>query len=472
MSGFRTHMTFNRRTFIATAAAFGGYAAAGRARAADTYRNEVAGYGPLRSDPSRILDLPEGFSYRVISQAGETMSDGLLVPGKFDGMGCFPLDDERVALVRNHELNPRDVHMGPFGVDNRLVGGFDRAKAYDWYPDGSAPLGGGTTTVVYNLRTGRTERQHLSLVGTTINCAGGHTPWNSWLSCEEATLSQKDGLPREHGYVFEVPAAATGLVDPLPLKAMGRFRHEAACIDPRTGIVYLTEDQDDGLFYRFLPNDRVNLASGGRLQALGLRDVPEGADTRNWDDPYWAVGDRRQAFWIDMDGVESPDADLNWRGHRKGGAYFARGEGIFWAGDHLYFTCTSGGAAKLTQIMRYVPSPREGQPGERREPGVLELFLESADDRVMNYADNLVVAPWGHVIVCEDKREGVQHLKGVTPQGRVYALARNAMPVEDGGSNTEFAGACFTPDGRTMFVNLYHPGLTLAITGPWERLQG
>ncbi|HEV2745992.1 MAG TPA: alkaline phosphatase PhoX, partial [Allosphingosinicella sp.] len=132
----------------------------------------------------------------------------------------------------------------------------------------------------------------------------------------------------------------------------------------------------------------------------------------------------------------------------------------------FYFACTSGGAAGSGQIMRYVPSPAEGRPGERDAPGRLQLFVESADRKVMDYADNVTVAPWGHLIACEDKSgdNSINHLKGITPAGRVYTLARLNL-------DTELAGACFAPDGRTMFVNIYRPGRTLAVTGPWRRVR-
>ena len=121
--------------------------------------------------------------------------------------------------------------------------------------------------------------------------------------------------------------------------------------------------------------------------------------------------------------------------------------------------------------MRYVPSPREGQSDEAAQPGVLELFVEAGDRAVLDYVDNIAIAPNGHVIGCEDKQVGTQHVKGVTPDGRVYAIARNAMRHDADESNTEFAGVCWAPNGRTMFVNLYSPGMTLAVTGPWERFR-
>jgi secreted PhoX family phosphatase len=471
-------MSLSRRLFLAgaaTSAAFGGLRA--RAQEPISYLNEVHGYGPLRPDPDGIFDLPEGFRYQVVSQAGETMSDGLLVPHKADGMGCFGLDAERVILVRNHELRPDDANFGPLGLSERLRDRLRGGRFYDVGADG-APLPGGATTLVYNLRTRRTERQHLSLGGTAVNCAGGVTPWGSWLSCEEITVKPGGRFPvgKDHGWVFEVPSRARGLVEAAPLRDMGRFQHEAAAVDPRTGVIYMTEDAYDalGLFYRFLPNDRRNPARGGRLQALGFRDPAMGGDSRNRDGVLWREGDWKEVVWIDMDGVDNPDDDLRLRGHRRGAALFGRGEGIFFgrspqtgAGE-LYFTCTAGGPSQTGQIMRYVPSPLEGQPGERDQPGRIQLFLEADNPLHLQFPDNLTIAPWGHLFVCEDKyiEKPMNHLKGITPDGRTYTLGRNRFDRQ-----SELAGVCFSPDGTTLFVNIYWPGVTLAITGPWGSLR-
>lgn len=457
----------NRRTFAASAlasAAFLGLARRGFAQEAAerTYRNEIPGYGELSPDPARLLDLPAGFGYRIVSSAGETMDDGYVAPGHFDGMGCFRLDRRRVALVRNHELLLRFRERGPTGDSAELGARLLREGVFGTDHDGRA-LPGGTSTIVYDMVSGRRERQHLSLAGTLVNCAGGVTPWGSWLTCEESTAGPAD-VSREHGWVFEVPAAARGLARPEPLRAMGRFRHEAAAVDPRTGIVYLTEDREDGLFYRFIPNRNGRLAQGGRLQALALADAA-GADTRNWEALGFEPRSTRDVRWIDLDEVESPADDLRLRGRAGGAAIFARGEGVHHGNDAIYFCCTSGGRARLGQIMRYVPSAREGRPSEARAPGRIELFVESADAQVMDYADNLTVAPNGHLIVCEDRAGGEPcHLKGVAPDGRIYTLAR-LHPA------TELAGACFSPGGSVLFVNVYQPGKTLAITGPWRALR-
>ncbi|HYC68943.1 alkaline phosphatase PhoX [Brevundimonas sp.] len=456
----------------AAALAFGGLARNVQAQAAteETYLNEVPGYGPLVRDPERLLDLPEGFTYQVISQTGDTMADGLYVPGQPDGMACFDLGDGQVALVINHELKGSSgLHrnLGPGGFHQERIGLLDPSKAYDTYKDGRA-LPGGTTTLVYDLATRRTVRQHLSLAGTSTNCCGGRTPWGSWLSCEETEQTPANAdVARPHGFVFEVPATAAGLVDPVPLKAMGRFDHEAVCVDPRTGVVYLTEDKTDGLFYRFLPTTPGRLVDGGRLQAMAFRGRP-GADSSNQDGREWSVGDWREVVWIDLEDVESPNADLRMRGHADGAALVARGEGVVWGEGELYLTATAGGPLKRGQILRYVPSADEGRPGEAVRPGRIQLFLESEDIRSLNMGDNLTVAPWGHLIVCEDNysTETRNHLKGVTPEGRTYTIGRNAFT-----GNSEFAGACFSPDGQVLFVNIMYPGVTFAIRGPWTSVR-
>ncbi|WP_334164666.1 alkaline phosphatase PhoX [Phenylobacterium sp.] len=469
-------MSVSRRNFLAlaaTSAAFGGLSRA-VAQPAAGYRNEITGYGPLVPDPAGIFDLPEGFSYRIVSRAGQPMDDGLLTPGKHDGMGCFPdaSDPNRVILVRNHEQRPSEPDRSAFGKDGALASKVPGDKAWDRTASG-VPMDGGTTTLVWDLRQQRLVTHHLSLTGTIVNCAGGRTPQRSWLSCEETEIKAGEGGTKDHGWVFEVPADLRGLADPVPITGMGRFKHEATATDPRTGIVYLTEDFADGfcLFYRYLPADPAKLQAGGRLQALGFRDGAD-FDLRNWDRPAWKVGDRRKVVWIDLDGVDNPHNDLRHRGHAKGAAWFARGEGIHFGDGEFFFTCTTGGPSRNGQILRYRPSPQEGRPGEKDRPGELELFLEPTDKEVMSMCDNISVSPWGHLFVCEDKYMGQNALKAVTPKGQVYTVGRNATtPPLKNAPNTELAGACFSPDGSTLFLNIYFPGTTIAITGPWQSLK-
>ena len=398
--------------------------------------------GPLREDPKGLLDLPDGFSYRVVSQLGQRMDDGFTVPDAADGMGCFDLGNGELALVRNHELMPQNP------------GGEVAGLAYDTLADTAVPLPGGTTTVVLDANSLALKRQYRSLAGTIRNCAGGTTPWGSWLTCEEAVVAAGGPLNQDHGYVFEVPATAPGLIDPVPLTAMGRFNHEAACVDPHTGIVYLTEDRHDSLFYRFLPTQPGNLAAGGTLQALVLDGY---LDTRNWGKKRdLAVRQRISGRWITLDNVEAPDDDLRVRGAAAGAAQFARGEGIYMGEGEVYFTATSGGLVRQGQIFRLRPGRQAGATD------TLDLFFESGDKAQYSFGDNLCVSPNGHLVVCEDQYGEVvdNFLRGITPRGESYPLARLHR-------QTELAGACFSPDGRTLFVNAYSPTLTFAIQGPW-----
>ena len=266
---------------------------------------------------------------------------------------------------------------------------------------------------------------------------------------------------KDHGYNFEVPATENpGLVKPVPIKGMGRFSHEAVAIDPRSGIAYQTEDEGNSLIYRFKPTVKGALHKGGVLQAMAFKSSSS-MDTRNWKETTVLKKELYDIEWITLKDSDSPENDLRFRGHEAGAAIFARGEGMWYNNGKVYFTCTSGGKKKLGQLYVYHLSPFEGQSKEKERPGKLELYLESQDSDVMDMCDNLTVAPWGDLIICEDGR-GTDYLLGVKPDGIPYKLARNAL------NSIEFAGSIFSPDGSILFVNIQLPGLTLAISGPWR----
>jgi secreted PhoX family phosphatase len=419
------------------------------------------GYGLLFKDPDKIMDLPEGFSYKIIARSGERMTDGFYKPGHPDGMGAFEGPGGLTIILCNHENFPEyPPEYGPFGSTNELRGRLSGRLIYDRGRGGSPALGA-VTTLVYDTKAQELKSQFLSLAGTLVNCSGGATAWNSWISCEEIFQNPTFNLIKKHGYVFEIPASAEQkVIKPVPLKDMGRFVHEAIAVDAKTNIIYQTEDQLDGLVYRFLPDCPGHLKEGGRLQCLSIDTQPR-MDTRNWDDQRVKLGDILPVRWLDLEDVDPKKDDLRIRGYKNGGALFASGEGMDYVDGSVYFDCTNGGRIKAGQIWRYVPSPYEGTNREEESPGQLELLIEVPDRAILENPDQMIGTPWGDVFVCEDGFDE-QFLVGVTAQGEIYRFAHNAK------DESEFTGVCFSPDGSTMFVNYQDAGFTFAVTGPWK----
>jgi secreted PhoX family phosphatase len=419
------------------------------------------GYGPLIEDPEHILDLPEGFSYKIISRAGEKMTDGFYVPARPDGMGVFQDASGLTIVIRNHEIfGEMSSSNGPFGDRNRLLNRLSRRTVYDRGRQDHPALGS-VTTFVYDTNSQQLKYQFLSLTGTLVNCSGGVTPWNSWLSCEEVFQNAGLRFARDHGYVFEIPASIEPkVVRPVPLKAMGRFVHESIAVDPKTNIIYQTEDRTDSLIYRFLPNRPGHLEDGGRLQCLSTADQPR-LDTRNWNGKEIKIGEPLPVRWIDLGEADSGKDDLRIKGYERGAARFANGEGMIWNDGTVYFDCTNGGRIKAGQIWRYVPSPYEGNEREEESPGRLELFAEPNDLSRLEHPDQMAVSPGEDLFICEDGY-GEQFLVGITSSGKIFKFARNAL------DESELSGVCFSPDRSTMFINHMEAGWTFTVTGPWK----
>jgi uncharacterized protein len=369
------------------------------------------------------VDLAPGLEVRVIERVGESMDDGVPVPGLPDGMGLFENSDGHWVLMRNHELPASE--RGP------LPGGGFPPEAYR--PGGGAPdSAGGVTRLVVDPKTLTRVRSNGVLAGTQRNCSGGVSPWG-WLSCEET-------VAEGHGYVFLAPADAESWVPARPIRGYGRFHHEAVAVGP-DHVAYLTEDRKDGCLYRFVP-ERPERPFEGRLQALRVTGEPR-FDTANGLEPQQSVS----IDWIDVGDGDRVRDDLRYEAAERGAARICRGEGIVWHGDGVFFTATTGGPRGRGQVFRLRP-----------EAGLLTLVGQSEDPSVLDCPDNLTVTPWGDVIVAEDGW-GEQFIRGIRPDGTVYDLARNAT------STGEFAGICLAPDSRTLFVNLQKDGLTVAIRG-------
>jgi uncharacterized protein len=438
-----------------------------------------------------LLQLPEGFEYRSFGWTGDPMDNGLPCPGSHDGMAVVRSlargkGDVHVVLVRNHE---RGLGL-PFGA----------AARYDTTPIASGgqslPPGGGTTNLVFKGR--KWMGMEPSLGGTLVNCAGGPTPWGTWLTCEETGTDLTPLGGKKHGYVFEVRAEARATTG-VPIVAMGRFSHEAVAVDPRTGFAYLTEDdRNKSGFYRFVPSDRSRSAGsyekGGRLQMAKVVEKP------NADLIVASVGDTFAVEWVD---IADPDADRVAidaafpladtsgtvsgpfaQGWRAGGLRMSRGEGIWYSAGKLYIVDTSTGVDSTNRRGRGEGAVWEFDP----MTGALRALFVSLDQAAANNPDNITVSPRGGIVLCEDGGNSPDvygpgaRLVGLTGEAEPYVFAKNNVLLSAGEvgaagklvapadyRGSEFCGACFDPAGKVMFVNIQTPGITFAIWGPWAR---
>ncbi|MFF5368792.1 alkaline phosphatase PhoX [Streptomyces sp. NPDC013187] len=478
-------MSLTRRDFARNSAITGaGVALAGSVGALATAPNALAsddtgsagaeaadarhgvGYGPLVPDPRGLLALPAGFTYKIITYSGKTrLESGEFTPSNHDGTATFDGPRGTTLLVNNHELKgPRANWEHPVPLTEGLV--------YD-------PAAAGGCTVVEVRPDGRVA-EWVGISGTSTNCAGGRTPWGTWLTCEEnSDKAGVNGMTKDHGYVFEVdPCDRRANRAPKPLKFFGRYDHEAVVIDPRRGHAYLTEDAagPNGLFFRWTPPKGFEYGPGkfrGLADDAGVLQAPKCFDSGGTfvDDLSRAT---RTGTVYGVDWVDVPDRDARTTPVRKqftdGQVTRARKlEGMWW-GD--------GGAYIVSSYAREEsPVQHDGQVwfyDPKRRTLTLKVLLgvnpDPSKDGAFDGPDNITVSPYGGLVIAEDG-EGVQHLFGATDSGRTYPIARNELNIgtEEEPEYSEFTGVTFSPDGRTLYANIQTPGIMLAITGPWKR---
>ena len=454
--------TFSSVTGFGVAAAFS--ALGERFELGDSAKSKLE-LVPVKDEATGIplIRLPEGFRYVTFGWTKDLMSDGLPTPNYHDGMGVVAEKDGVITIVRNHEVS---------------------SDGEAWKTENGKPFDcmaqGGCTTLKFDAREGKWLDSRVAISGTSRNCAGGVTPWGTWLTAEETVLgvgsidrykkNKKRSFEKEHGWVFEVDPA--GVKDPFPLKAMGRFVHEAVAIDRDTGIVYETEDRKTAGFYRFVPNEKGKLASGGKLQiaeVVGHDDLRGHVDRNKEFDVRWHT--IQQPELANTPELDKPDElGVFKQGKKLGATTFARLEGC-WAGNGLiYFDATSGGKAKAGQIWQFDPKTQK-----------LKMLFESPGKETLNMPDNLCVNPSGGLLLCEDGDYGdaeyPQRMHVLTQSGKLIPFALNDVQLsgEKGFKGDhrgrEWAGATFSPDGKWLFANIQTPGITFAITGPWGDLS-
>lgn len=413
-------MKFERRTFLKSGVYSGLGWSFSSLLSAKAPQNNHHLNSEENKDFANALTVPPGFSVKVINRTGQVMTDGLLVPGKPDGMACVDANG-RLALFRNHEISNTFDEVGAFDQSKDQ----HQYKKYDSYK-------GGVSKLILNPNTYEVEESYLVLAGSSRNCAGGLSPWG-WMSCEEDTSNGR-------GYVYLCPFEYNDYQHTRKIPSYGRFNHEACIVHPETYNAYLTEDRWDGCFYRFKPYSKGD-PFVGTLQALKVEpSFISGQELTK--------GKSYKISWVDLISPNYTRDDLRIQAQKLGATKFIRGEGLWLDGDKIYFSATQGGSIYKGQIFML-------------EGDQLTLLAESMDYKTLNMPDNITVSPWGQLVLVEDS-SGYDHIRWLDRNGQVKTFGKNIL------SKSEMTGVCFDPSGKAMFLNIQEDGLTLAITGDFD----